>query len=214
MLKKYHEDILAWNRLVEMKGWMKRYTPRRVLCELPSHTELVRYWRECGRERTFDAKWSEYIPHREWYEVDGTTTELCVVDRCFRLSKYQDMATVQRLFRGSKWALVDELMAGCEDPELRARAAGEVHRVRGLLGEEVGLRVVLGMRVDGSFVRWLLTDAVVSYLSNLIVTGALWAHEGQRDRSIAAWARILGRTTRAALNYVAVNTDWLMLGYV
>ena len=119
MLSKYREDIVKWNELVATKAWLARYSPRTTICTNPSHHGLVANWKNCGRERTFDAKWREFIPHREWFESDGVTTELCVVDRCFRLSKYRDIATVERLFRGSRLALVQQLIAGCDDKELR-----------------------------------------------------------------------------------------------
>ena len=74
--------------------------------------------------------------------------------------------------------------------------------------------MVLEMRVDGSFVKWLLTDATVSYLSNIIVTGAVRAYEGQKPDDVQLRSAILGRATLNALCYVAEHTDWRDLGYV
>ena len=146
--------------------------------------------------------------------MDGVSTELCVVDRCLKFTKYKDMSTVEKIFAGSKWTLIDQLISRCNDEDLRARATHEINRIRLMLGDGMALRVITGMRVDGSFVKWLLTDSIVSYLSNVIVTGAMqdYSRSGQRDDG--KWADTLSRATRSDMSYVAVQTDWMMLGYV
>ena len=124
------------------------------------------------------------------------------------------MSTVEKIFAGSKWTLIDQLISGCDDEDLRARATQEINRIRLVLGHGMALRVVTGMRVDGSFVRWLFTDSIVSYLSNVIVTGALQDYSRSGERDNGRWADTLSRATRSVMRYVAVKTDWMMLGYV
>ena len=210
----YFHDIINWNRLVNSSKLGGRLKDRVTLCKLPSHTEYIKFWQQYKRDQVFDETWEKYIPGREDWDRNGVSTKLSVVDRCLRFSKYKDMSTVEKIFAGSKWTLIDQLISGCDDEDLRARATQEINRIRLVLGHGMALRVVTGMRVDGSFVRWLFTDSIVSYLSNVIVTGALQDYSRSGERDNGRWADTLSRATRSVMRYVAVKTDWMMLGYV